>query len=186
MKNLPIVMILAISTLGGCGAPDEGLDESVAVEFEALTDAPFRLVNYQTGLCMGVAGGNPTWGTKFVTWYCDWSANQYFTKQNSSTAGYVYLRNQVADRHCVVQRTLTNGSLTVSDPCFGFDNQEAWKPIYAGTNLQGKECYRFESRGAPGKVFGVSGGSTAVGTSIILWDDFKNQWTHPDQIWCVY
>lgn len=36
----------------------------------------FTLHNYQTGLCLGVAAGNPNPGTKLVTWTCDGTPSQ--------------------------------------------------------------------------------------------------------------
>jgi hypothetical protein len=81
----------------------------------------------------------------------------------------------------------TNGSQIKIRSCISqLDNNLGWKPIYAGTNLDNRECYRFENYGAQGKVFGASGGNTAPGTPVILWSNFNNQYTHPDQLWCVY
>jgi len=61
-----------------------------------------------------------------------------------------------------------------------------WGPKSAGPDLNGKDCYRFAVRGAPTKVVGVSGGKPGAGVPAILWNDFNDQYTHPDQIWCVY
>ena len=36
----------------------------------------FTLQNYQTGLCLGVAAGNPNPGAALVTWPCDGTPSQ--------------------------------------------------------------------------------------------------------------
>jgi hypothetical protein len=40
------------------------------------TASAFTLRNYQTGLCLGIAAGNPNPGTALVTWTCDGTPSQ--------------------------------------------------------------------------------------------------------------
>jgi hypothetical protein len=185
MKNVKIALVLASSLLG-CGAPDGAIDETLAEESAPLTDAPFTLRNYQTGLCMGVKGGTPTPGTRLITWPCDQSANQTWTKGPPyvSDPAFHQLKNSVAVNRCLHGLGSGNGAEAMIYTC-GLAPYDVWKPIYAGNDLNGHECYRFAQK-AGQRVLGVKNGNTAPGTPIILWDDFNNQFLHPNQLWCVY
>jgi hypothetical protein len=187
MKKLAIALASLLGFIGGCGVSSDGtVDESVGEEEAALTTAPFTLHNYQTGLCLGVKGGTPTPGTPLVTWHCDGSANQRWTRGSPSKEGHVPLINGVAPDRCLVTGNANNGSPASIDSCISSGSFNRWKPIYAGTDLSGHECYRFAKNVTQAKVFGVKGGNTAVGTPVILWDDFADPFGHPDQLWCVY
>jgi hypothetical protein len=188
MKTLTIALVSILGFLGGCGASPDGaddgaFDESIAEEDAALTTAPFTLKNYQTGLCLGVKGGSPTPGTQLIVWHCDGSTNQSWTRGYADKYGYVPLANGVAPNRCLATANSSNGSPAKIEACSSLGT---WMPIYAGTDLWGKECYRFSKRGTQTKVFGVSGGSTSVGAAVILWDDFADPFGHPDQLWCVH
>jgi hypothetical protein len=63
-----------------------------------------------------------------------------------------------------------------------------WYVTQAGTDFWGHQCYQFQQGydGNTPTVMGVSAGNTAKGTSVIIWDNFNNPTTHPDQYWCVY
>jgi hypothetical protein len=188
MKKLSVALVLTIGPLG-CGAPAEGiLDENVAAESAPLTNSPFTLRNFQTGLCMGVKAGTPTVGTPMIVWTCDNSANQTWTKgpPSSSDPAFILLKNGVAPDRCLYDGH-TNGQqawIGTCNPVFAPYN--AWKPIFAGTDSLGHECFRFASQGGPTKVLGVKGGSTTLGTPVVIWSDFNNSVTHPDQLWCTH
>jgi hypothetical protein len=193
MKKLTTALILAIGPLGGCGAvPDGALDESVAQESAPLTDSPFTLRNLQTGLCLGVKAGTPTYGTPFIVWTCDGSANQTFTKGPPSQhdPAFIQLKNGVGENRCLGASGWSNNNPVNVQRCSTNDRVSNWKPIYAGNNSSGHECYRFmQEMGAQfpdPKVFGVKGGSTALGTPVIIWSDLNNSLAHPNQFWCVY
>jgi hypothetical protein len=188
MKQVIGSITLATGLLGGCGAPDGALDESVAEVSAPLTNGPFTLKNMQTGLCLGVKGGDPTYLTPFIVWTCDGSANQTFTKgpPSSSNPAFISLPNGVGDNRCLGVSGPRNGDHTYVRHCITNYKPNYWRPIYSGNDSSGHECYRFENENAPGKVFGVKGGSTALGTPVILWSDFNDPWSHRDQFWCVY
>jgi hypothetical protein len=196
MKKLSMILV-SIGMLAGCGAsPDGAFDESVAEEGAALATGPFTLRNYQTGLCLGVKAGSTATGTPLVTWYCDGSANQRWSKGAlGDDPVNVSLVNGVASDRCLTVSGTDNGTPATSGVCVGAAGRHpssqpapasntGWKPLFAFTDAAGRECYRFAKKEAPAKVFGVKAGSTALGTPIILWEDYNN--THPDQIWCVY
>jgi hypothetical protein len=191
MKKLSIALMLAVVPLGGCGSqPDGALDETLAEESVPLTDGPFTLRNFQTGLCMGVKGGTPTGGTPMIVWTCDGSANQRWTKGPTSLSNPAYqlLKNGVAADRCLWSGHFNGSQAYISscDPRFGVYN--GWRPIFAGTDRLGHECYRFQNEGSqnPVQVLGVLGGSTSLGAKVVIWDDFNDPWGHPDQIWCTY
>lgn len=191
---------LAIGLLVGCGGePDEAVSQKVS----ALTSSIFTLRNYSTGYCLGVSGGNPNWGSYFVVWPCDTTANQNFQQVVLSPhvpAGFIQLENFIKANTCVDLETPSgvdaNGdrayTLGCSSPGDGWGLKQAWKPLYAGTDLAGHECYQFASDGGPdpanGKdfVLGVSGGSRSKGAAVMIWDNFQDSYNHPDQYWCVY
>jgi hypothetical protein len=187
MKNFTLALVSMLGLLGGCGtSPDGTFDENVAEEEAALTTGPFTLHNYQTGLCLGVKGGTPTPGTPLITWHCDGSANQRWTRGYATKGGHVPLINGVGPDRCLVTGNANNGTAATIDSCASSGSFNRWLPIYAGTDLSGHECYRFAKNGTQNKVIGVKGGNIAVGTPIILWDDFADSFGHPDQLWCVY
>jgi hypothetical protein len=192
MKKLSVALILAIVPLSGCGAqPDGTLDESIAEESAALTDSPFALKNLQTGFCLGVQAGTPNYGTPFIVWTCDGSANQTFTKgpPSSYDPAFIKLKNGVGADRCLGSGGW-NGNPAALYHCSPSDKWSNWKPIYAGNDSSGHECYRFshefQSQWPPGSVFGVKGGSTAKGAPVITWTDFNNPHAHSNQFWCVY
>jgi len=193
---------LAIGSIGGCGEMSDGTpDESVTEKTAALTTGVFTLHNFQTDYCLGVRAGTPTQGNNFVVWACDQSANQNFQQRALSfvPTPYVELVNFVGADRCLQLNTGprgspvygSNGSPLVINLCYSSDDgidakYDEWKPISVGNDFRNHECYNFESESSPGRVIGVSGGKTDEGTSVILWDNFHDQFHHPDQIWCVY
>jgi hypothetical protein len=189
MKTLSLALVVAVGSLAGCGAPPDGaLDDTFVTERAALTTGPFKLHNYQTGLCLGVKAGTPTAGTPVIPWTCDNSANQTWRQGVTAPQDptFVQLRNDVAEKRC-----LRHGGGYLSsafiDECFDIYPQGfTWKPISAGNDLSGHECYRFERFGSPGKVLSVLGGNPSPGATVSLWSDFNDPYGHPDQIWCVY
>ena len=194
MKNPSIAFVLLASSLVGCGElPDAADDEGVTEETSALGTLPayptkFRLRNYQTGLCLGVSAGTPTWGTPLITWYCDGSANQNWsqtTKYSATDKGLVVaIKNYVAADRCMhTNSPAADGTPAVIFTCDGI---LGWKPIYSGTNLEGHECYRFMKEQSATEVLGVAGGNQNMGTKTILWTDFNSIYGHPDQFWCIY
>jgi Ricin-type beta-trefoil lectin domain-like len=200
MKNLSIAFALVVGSVAGCGElPDGTDDQGVTEESSALasnlTTSEFKLHNYQTGLCLGVAAGTPNTGTALVTWPCDNSANQTWiqTSKISGDRSAVHLQNSVAYNRCMTLKGAsysagTNGAPGIIDVCqdpWTLSETYGWKPISAGTDNTGHACYRFQREGST-KVIGVSGGKTAWGTPAILWDDFNSLSGHPDQFWCVY
>jgi hypothetical protein len=189
MKKSTMILV-SIGLLAGCGAAPDGaddgaFDESVAEESAALATGPFTLRNYQTGLCLGTKAGGSSIGTPLITWYCDGSSNQKWRKNTFvNDSVNVGLSNGVASNRCLVTGVDNGSPATLGDCVVLAHSSVGWKPIYAGTDAAGHECYRFARKTASSKVFGVKAGSTALGTPIILWEDYGG--THPDQIWCVY
>src|SRR5262245_12565426 len=193
MKKLSIAFTLVVGAVAGCAEPQVGDtidDETVTEMSSALTTGQFRLHNYQTGLCLGTAAGTPNWGTPFITWYCDGSANQTFSQipKRSGEAGAVELKNYVADNRCLHTSNANNGTQATVFWCESDYSQQiaGWKPIYSGNDLSGHECYRFKKEGSMTQVLGVAGGNPNRGTQAIMWTDFNNAYSHPDQFWCIY
>jgi hypothetical protein len=202
MKNPSIAFALVVSSLVGCGElPDAADDESVTEETSALTlPSTFKLHNYQTDLCLGVAAGTPTPGTPLITWTCDNSANQTWSAAPKKTGdtSYYAVKNYVADNTCMhvpYDSSGTKGQIaSCGSPIGGGQNPftpieiPGWHLVYAftvGPTSAPKDCYRLQHQ--PGTlVLGVSGGNTAKGANTILWTDYNNRFTHPDQFWCVY
>ena len=154
----------------------------------------FTLHNYQTNLCLGVAAGNPNPGTKLVTWACDGTANQNWQEVNP-LATRTQIRNMIGTNKCLditrgSQVTYTNGSAVDIDNCDAATAQ-AWTvtATLPGKDFWGHQCYQFADQYGPtGKplVVGVSGGNPSPGAPVIMWENFANVNTHPDQYWCVY
>jgi len=192
MKIPSIAFALVVGSLVGCGEmPDGADDESVTQETSALGTLPtgkFELHNYDTGQCLGTSAGTPNWGTPFITWWCDGSANQtYSVLPKRGVTGVIELKDYVAANKCLHTSNANNGTEATVFWCESDYSQQitGWKPIYSGTDLSGHECYRFQKEGAT-TVLGVAGGNRNPGTKTIMWTDYNNAYYHPDQFWCVY
>lgn len=196
MKKLSIAFALVVGSVAGCAEPQVGeVDEPVTETTSALAST-FRLHNYQTGLCLGVAAENPTYGTAIITWSCDGSPNQNWSavQKTQGDTSYYQLKTAIAAEHCMDAQGNTNGTQVKSNPCTtlgggggtpGTVQLPGWKLLYAGTDFSGHECYRFQHQGGV-LVLGVSGGNTNRGANTILWTDYNNTYSHPDQFWCAY
>ena len=140
---------------------------------------------------MGVAAGTPTVGTKLVTWTCDNSANQTWHKGGAATASpdFFLLVNHVAEDRCLHNHA-SDGDQSMIAPCAVGWWHESFKPIFSFSITDADnvthECYRFASLEDSTKVIGVIGGHTTPGSQIMMWGDFNNRFTHPDQFWCIY
>ena len=95
--------------------------------------------------------------------------------------------NYVASNMCLhTNSPAVNGEPAVILACWlGSSQVLGWKPIYSGTDFSGRECYRFMKEGSTTEVLGVAGGNPNRGTQTILWTDYNNRYSHPDQFWCV-
>lgn len=183
------VVALAIASLAGCG---EAPDESVVKETSAILSNAFTLRNYQTGLCLGVSGGDPNALAILEVWGCDQSANQSF-KHNWMTwvpTQYSEIVDLVAGDRCLVSGA-ANGNNVLDEPCFSADlqrnfYQDDWSFTNTIWDKNGVACYNIASESMPGQVMGVSGGSTAWGAPVVTWSNFHDKIHHPDQFWCIY
>jgi len=195
MKNLSIAFALVVGSVAGCAQPQVGeVDEPVTETSSAITTGTFRLHNFQTGLCLGVAAENPAYGTPLITWSCDGSPNQNWTAVQKN-ASYYQLKSAIAAEHCADAQGNTNGTQAKTNFCWTICGGSSgspptvtlpgWKLLYAGNDFSGHECYRLQHEGGL-LVLGVSGGNTNRGANTILWTDYNNTFSHPDQFWCTY
>ena len=77
-------------------------------------------------------------------------------------------------------------------------HDQGWHSIFQPSDPNGHQCFSFSNERAQevpnifpplARVFGVSNAVRSNGTSVILWDYFRDSSgnaTHPDQIWCAY
>lgn len=192
-----VAMAAAVVGFGaGCDGMELG-DEAEGVEETSseLTTLPakgtFTLHNLQTGYCLGVAAGNPNPLTKLVVWDCDGTANQNW--QVASPGSYsTQIKNMIGTNRCLdmVRQpyvSYPNGTPADIDYC-DKANANYWRVTPAGTDFWGHQCYTFQGSYINNQplIMGVSGGSTARGAAVIMWQTFNNPNTHPDQYWCVY
>jgi len=198
MKKLSIAFALVVGSVAGCAEPQVGeVNEPVTETSSAITTGTFKLHNFQTNLCLGVSAGNPNTGTLLITWTCDGSANQTWSAAPKATGdtSYYALKNYVADNRCMdvpYDSSGTKGQINICTSPLGGGHSPftpieiaGWHLIYAGNDFSGHECYRLQHQ--PGTlVLGVSGGNTAKGAQTILWTDYNDRYSHPDQFWCVY
>ena len=194
--GLVAVGAVVIGFGAGCDGMELG-DEAEGVETTSseLTTLPlpgktFTLHNYQTNLCLGVAAGNPNPGTRLVTWTCDGTANQNW--QMGNTNYWAEVKNMIGTNRCLAMVrgqyvTYSNGTPVDIDYC-DRANANGWHITPVGTDLWGHQCYTFQGTFYQNQdlIMGVSGGNTAPGTAVIMWQTFNNPNTHPDQLWCVY
>jgi len=143
-----------------------------AFSISTPTANAFTLRNYQTGLCLGVAAGNPKPGTGLVTWTCDGTPSQQWAQINFRLVyGYTdsyrsYYANVYSTSFSEEQGfTLSNGLATVG---------------YDGYALLADNSVVQVVNGSSG-VIGVKGAVMSNGTGLILYTWYGV----PDQQWGV-
>jgi hypothetical protein len=138
----------------------------------ALAQATGVIVNFQTGLVIGVAGGSTNDGAPLITWHRDGSANQRWSTM--PTGGGWFKLVDVGSGLCVgvAGGSTADGAKIVQWHDDGSMNQQwRWRRRGNGRNL-------LVNRGS-GKVIGVAGASTVQGTALIQWHEDGT----PNQLW---
>lgn len=131
--------------------------------------------NYNSGKCLGIAGGNMANGTKAVQWSCLDHPDQFWLSTPLDDGNYYELRNQANSNKClgVPGGTTASGAQLVIWDCNGHADQ-FWSPVRNAST----GAYAFLNRNS-GKIIGVGGGSLADGAPVVQWD-----WEgHADQLW---
>ncbi|MES1190586.1 MAG: RICIN domain-containing protein [Steroidobacter sp.] len=111
----------------------------------------FTLRNYQTGLCLGIAAGNPNPGTALVTWTCDGTPSQQWLQINLQ-----YYSNYWGSGYIE--------AFGASD--FGSNQDFILSSGLAGYGVSGFNI-------ASTSVIGVSGGIIKDGTPLIEWGTYN-------------
>jgi len=144
--------------------------------------ATFEEVNWQSGKCMGLAGGSSTPGTDAVLWNCNGHPDQQWSIRSTATVnGFKYDQFESNDGALclgVAGGSTAEGAKLVGWPCLGTDHPDQWwrvQPVGCGSpyndafqNLQ------------DGWVIGTQGGSLAEGTDLVQW---KTQGLCNNQVW---
>ncbi len=142
----------------------------------AITDAvSFRIVNYKSGRCLGIAGGADN--APAVLWNCvNGSANQSWHWDISVVIGGVYARLINGDGEClgVAGGSQKEGADIYGWSCAGDPYNQFWTTI--GTGISG---YYYIYNWGSDLVIGVAGGSTANGAQLVQW----KMLSHSDQYW---
>lgn len=193
--GLVAVAAVVVGFGAGCDGmePEDGA-EGVETTSSELTTIPakgtFRLHNLQTNFCLGVAAGNPNPGAKLVVWDCDGTANQNWEMLNLNY--WAQIRNLVGTNRCLDMVrgqyvSYTNGTPADIDLCDKV-NANGWHVTPAGTDFWGHQCYQFQGSYINNQplVMGVSGGNTAPGAAVIMWQNFNDPNFHKDQYWCAW
>jgi endoglucanase len=125
--------------------------------------ASFEVINYNSGLCLGVSGGKNDQDA--VQWTCNGHADQqwHWGSQNASYPGWYQLVNNVGSCLGVTGGSASEGARVVGWTCDGSTHYDQyWAP-------QAENCGGYvplENLNS-GYVLGVSGNSTAVGADIV-------------------
>jgi len=117
---------------------------------------PFFIVNYNSGLCLGISGGADD--APAVQWNCESVANQeWHVGAELGSTGYYQFVN--GDGQClgIAGSSTSEGARAYGWTCNGHHDQY-W---YA----TGGVAFNYNS----GDVLGVAGGSTAVGAAVVQW-----------------
>lgn len=135
----------------------------IACTYLAHADAHGRIVNFQTGLVIGVPGGATNEGVQLIVWHGDGSANQQWLV-SATDRGWFKLVNDKSGLCMGVRGGASNdGAQIVQWHDDGSPNQQwRWERRSQGMVLV--------NRGSR-KCVGVAGGSTQEGAKLIQWHE---------------
>jgi Ricin-type beta-trefoil lectin domain-like len=132
----------------------------------AITPAvSFELKNYNSGLCLGISGGNRN--ASAVQWGCNGHPHQqwHWGSQNSTVGGWYQLVNGYGQCLGVGGGSLSQGAQVVGWDCYGSSHlDQYWRPWNAS-------CFGYEPIQNLNSflVLGVGGNSTAQGANVVQW-----------------
>ena len=150
--------------------------------------------------CLGnTSGAQLTVGSYLWVKPCNGSTGQSWSEAPYPSGDYDFLYMSAApapsapppavwSSRCAYTPSTGNGSPMFLEQCdSSAGSTEAWLPVYSFSDSNGHSCYYFQSlyaaQSGATRVFGVSGGTLANGTHVILWDFLS---FHADQYWCAY
>jgi Ricin-type beta-trefoil lectin domain len=169
---MKVRLTIAAAALGLTGTV---LGLAVATPAYAATTTP--IVNFNSGYCLGIAGGNDD--APAVQWTCDGSANQSWT-QGSEYGNTSYFQIVNGDGQCL---GVLGGSTDEGAPVYGWTclgpghPDQYWTVVKSSTHH-----YVYFVNLNSGLVLGVSGNSTTQGASVVQW---ANQNTPNNQLWTI-
>lgn len=155
MRKFSFGLILVLATISG-----------IAVTTAANA---FTLRNYQTGLCLGIAAGNPNPGTAMVTWTCDGTPSQQWGQITSVLSSNGWQQIYVYSSSFTPTRFISSGP-------YG-------QPFYLSSGLATLTTTANNTTSPIGttstSVVGVRAGLMSNGTALIEWSmtaDANQQW----------
>jgi Ricin-type beta-trefoil lectin domain-like len=128
-------------------------------------DSSFEVVNYNSGLCLGISGDKND--QPAVQFTCNGNADQqwHWGSQNASYSGWYQLVNGNGSCLGVSGGSLSEGASVVGFSCLGSTHYDQyWTPL-------GYSCSGYVPLDDLNSnyVLGVSGNSTAVGAAVVQW-----------------
>jgi Ricin-type beta-trefoil lectin domain-like len=173
------VLGLAGSALGLAAAAPAGAATSRPPVPAAGSTDPFEVVNYHSGMCLGITGGEDD--APAVQWPCNGAANQawHWGSEDGSTGHYQLING---DGEClgVAGASTKEGADVVGWTCLGTGHPDQyWQGNSTLLVCGGDYLPYFDLHS--GQVLGVAGNSTSKGASVVQWPyqgECNNQFWH--------
>jgi hypothetical protein len=151
---------------------------------EVLTSEISTFVDFNSGKCLGVLGGNMTDGAPVVQWTCNGNPDQTWYWQSSFDGNYLtQIRNSQDPSKClgVLGASSANGASLVIWTCNTSTDQRwgLFNTVYAGTGVIYWWNVLATRNDGVNEVMGVLAGSTADGAQVVI----RTLIGHPDQYW---
>lgn len=131
------------------------------------------IVNYHSGLCLGITGGEDD--AAAVQWTCNGHPDQQWSVGGTNSAGYYQLVNDDGECLGVAGGATAANSEVVGWSCLGTSHQDQYWYVDTSISCGGYyPIYNYKS----GRVLGVSANSTAVGAAVVIYgfqDTCNNQ-----------
>lgn len=124
--------------------------------------ATLRLLSVQSALCLDVAGGATTAGSRIQQWTCNGLSTQNWTLGKVASGVYTLTAQSSGLCLAVAGNATAPGALVEQDPCDGRDG-ESWNLRNVGFG------YYALARGSTGSCLDVAGGSTTAGGNVQEW-----------------
>jgi ricin-type beta-trefoil lectin protein len=155
--------------------------------FEAISVAAgfatFEEVNWESGLCLGLAGGSSAPGTDAVLWNCNGHPDQQWSIRSTTTNSLGFKFDQFESNDgalClgVAGGSTAEGAKLVGWTCDGTDHEDQWWRVQpVGCGDQYNDAFQNLK---DGWVMGTQGGNLTEGTDVVQW---KTQGLCNNQVW---
>jgi hypothetical protein len=170
IRKAAVTVTIAVSAVALTGLAATGASAATTAPAAAAAVASFHIVNFNSGLCLGISGGDDD--APAVQWPCEGAANQEWHWGSENGLFFAYRQLVNGDGQClgVAAGSKAPGARVYGWNCNGAFNQYWFASGGQVTNL------------GSSLVLGVAGNSPAPGAAVVQWPftgALNQVWTGP-------